>query len=202
MLTRSNDSLPVTAKNEQSSGGAAAADARASLAAPVAPVVTASSGREGVTDTAAKPETDAVATAVNSLRLSGAAPETVLADLDARRVELENRRAALDRREAELQGQFSALNERLAELRGLTNRLSEVRKERDAQHETRMEQLANVYGAMAPAEAAPLIAKMEDGIALGLLERMAGKRMGQVLAVMDKDRAIELTKLLSDTSGR
>jgi flagellar motility protein MotE (MotC chaperone) len=51
---------------------------------------------------------------------------------------------------------------------------------------------------MAPKEAAILIAKLEPEIALSLLERMPGKRMGQILSLMDPARAIELTKGLSD----
>ena len=121
----------------------------------------------------------------------------ILTELDTRRVELERRKGQLDKREAELAAQASALNERMAELKGLVARLSDVRRERDQQADARMEQLANVYGAMDPKEAAPLISRLDVDISIPLLERLPGKRMGQILAMMDRDRAIELTKRLT-----
>ncbi len=121
----------------------------------------------------------------------------VLTQLDARRVELEKRKEALDAREVEIENQGRALAERLAELRSLTDRLSQARVEKDQKYEARLEQLSTVYGSMAPHEAAPLIARLENSIALPLMQRMPGKKMGQILSVMEQERAVELTKLLS-----
>lgn len=121
----------------------------------------------------------------------------LLTALDARRVELEKRKEALDDRETDLRRQEGEIAAKLTELKSLTARISERRKERDHKHEARMEQLANVYGSMAPAEAAPLIAKLDEEIALTLLERMPEKRLGQILSSMGQDRAIELTSRLT-----
>lgn len=126
-----------------------------------------------------------------------ASEKELLTQLDTRRVELEKRREALDKREADIKAQAMALADRLAELRGLTAKLAESRKERDTRYETRLGQLANVYGAMEPSEAAQLVAKLDDSISLELLERMPEKRMGQVLSFMEKERAVELTRMLT-----
>lgn len=126
------------------------------------------------------------------------AEKQVLTELDARRVELERKRQLLDEREADLKQQSAALQERVAELRTLSAQVNQVRKESDTEYESRMEQLASVYVSMAPNEAAPLMAKLDDQIALALLKRMPGKRMGQILSVMDQDRAVLLTKILTD----
>lgn len=134
-------------------------------------------------------------------KVSGSWTETdkqILSELDARRVELEKRREELEKKEQMLGLQAETLASRLAELRGLTSKLKEFRKQKDSLYEARLEQLANVYGSMAPNEAAPLIAKLEDDIGLSLLERMPGKRMGQILSMMPSERAIELTKSLTD----
>ena len=122
----------------------------------------------------------------------------VLTELDARRVDLEKRRQELDRRESEIEAQGQALAERIAELRTLVTKVSQVRKEKDNQYEARLEQLANVYGSMAPNEAAPLVSKLDEETSLALLKRMPGKRMGQILSLMDSERAVHLTQLLSD----
>ena len=122
----------------------------------------------------------------------------LLTALDARRVELERRSNALDKREEDLNNQSKALAERLAELRSLTDRLGERRQEKEHRYEARLEQLANIYDSMAPNEAAPLIAKLDDQTSLSLLQRMSGKRIGQILSAMPQDKAIQLTKQLSD----
>lgn len=135
--------------------------------------------------------------------INGAAPNErqLLLELDARRVELEQRREALDRREADLKSQQQAMAERLAELRTMTAKLSDAHKEKNTQYEARLGQLANVYGAMGPNEAAVLISRLEDNTAIDLLQRMPEKRMGQILSFMDKERAVELTRILTDKSS-
>ena len=122
----------------------------------------------------------------------------LLSELDARRVQLENRRAVLEEQEALLAAKENQLASQVIELRTLVRKLSEQRKEKDHRYEARLEQLANVYGSMAPDQAAPLIGKLDETIALSLLERMPGKRMGQILSMMDDRRAIELTRRLTD----
>lgn len=119
-------------------------------------------------------------------------------DLDARRVELEKRKVQLDEREAQVAEQSRALQERLGELRILTAKLGEARKESENQHEARLEQLAQVYGSMAPNEAAPLIGKLDEEISIALLRRLPGKRMGQILSAMEQDRAVHLTRMLTN----
>ncbi len=126
------------------------------------------------------------------------ADKHLLSGLDDRRVELEKRRSALDDRENELDQQSRIIAERIAELRTLTAKLSESRKEKDHRYEARLEQLARVYSSMAPNEAAGLIAKIDEDIALSLLQRMPGKRMGQILGLMSPDRAVALTKSLTN----
>lgn len=127
------------------------------------------------------------------------AERLVLTQLDQRRVALDKRKVSLDRREEEIEAQSGILAERLAELRALTEKLERDRDVRDKRQLARLEQLASVYGSMAPKEAAPLIARLDTGIALSLLERMPGKRMGQILSLMNQERAIELTKMLTNS---
>jgi flagellar motility protein MotE (MotC chaperone) len=128
---------------------------------------------------------------------SNEAEKQILVELDRRRVELDTRKTQLEKRETELALQSQAVAERIAELRGLVSQVGDLKKERDHVKESRLEQLSSVYGAMAPNEAAPLFQKLDNEISLALLERLPGKRVGQILALMDNDRAIELTKLLS-----
>lgn len=122
----------------------------------------------------------------------------LLLQLDNRRVELEKRKQILDQKEGEIQQQAQLVSEKVAELKSLITKLSTIRKEKDHKYNARMEQLASVYSAMTPQESANLIAKLDNDIGLALLERMPGKRMAQILGVMDQNRALELTKHLTD----
>lgn len=132
---------------------------------------------------------------------SSEAEKAVLMQLDQRRVELERRRVILDEKEKELVHQAKLVSEKVTELKSLTNKLIALRTEKDSKYSARLDQLASVYSVMAPNEASALIAKLDEGVALGLLERMPEKRMAQILGVMEQSRAIELTKLLTNRKG-
>lgn len=123
--------------------------------------------------------------------------QQLLNELDARRSELAKRAQNLDEKEAELKNQSQALAEKLAQLKSLTEKVQQVRTEKDNQYEARLEQLAQVYGSIAPNEAAPLVAKLDEETALALLKRMPSKRIGQILSQMEPQRAVELTKVLT-----
>lgn len=121
----------------------------------------------------------------------------VLTALDGRRVELEDRSKRLDDRQADLEKRDREFATRLTQLRELTERLNIERDKGEKKRSAQLEQLANVYGSMNPPEAAALIEQLDVQIALGLLERMPEKRIGQILALMSPARALSITKMLS-----
>ncbi|MBP9837624.1 MAG: hypothetical protein KBC84_02820 [Proteobacteria bacterium] len=134
---------------------------------------------------------------INQENTHSANERQILLELDNRRVDLDKRAEILNQKEAEIKNQSNSLAERLAELKSLSVKLSQVRVERDNQYEARLEQLSQVYGSMAPNDAAPLFAKLDEDTALMLLKRMPSKRMGQILSVMDSTRAVDLTRILT-----
>lgn len=140
---------------------------------------------------------DVVRGTATGVRGMSDAERELLMQLDARRVELDRRRENLDKHEQELKEQEKLVGEKISELRGLTAKLAEFRKDKERKSSARVDQLTNVYSAMEPKEAADLIGKLDNEIALHLLERLPEKRMGQIFGFMDKGRAVELTKLLS-----
>jgi flagellar motility protein MotE (MotC chaperone) len=125
----------------------------------------------------------------------------ILTQLDARRVALEERSSRLDQRETELQNKDKEFVVKLAQIRELTEKLR-VEREKDQKKDiAQLDQLANIYGAMAPQESARLIEQLDVTIALPLLQRMPEKRMGQILPLMSPERALVITKLLSGQIG-
>jgi flagellar motility protein MotE (MotC chaperone) len=122
----------------------------------------------------------------------------ILTSLDGRRVELEERSNRLDKREGEFVAKERELAIRLTELKDLTEKLKIEREKGDKQRGAQLDQLANVYGSMNPPEAAHLLEQLDIHVALSLVERMPEKRMAQILALMNSQRALELTNLLSN----
>lgn len=122
----------------------------------------------------------------------------LLTSLDTRRSELEERNKRLDEREADLKKRDSEFAIRMAEIRELTDKLKVDRERNDKKRETQLGQLANVYGSMNPQEAATLMEKLDSQIALALITRMPEKRIGQILALMSPDKALTMTKMLSN----
>jgi flagellar motility protein MotE (MotC chaperone) len=121
----------------------------------------------------------------------------LLKALDGRRVELEERSTRLDKREESFAIRERELAVRLTELKDLSERLKLDREKSDNQRNTQLDQLANVYGSMNPPEAAQLLQQLDIQVCLSLIERLPEKRMAQILALMNPERALELTNLLS-----
>jgi flagellar motility protein MotE (MotC chaperone) len=126
----------------------------------------------------------------------------VLTSLDHRRAELEDRSARVEQKEMELNARDRDLAGRLTELRELTERLKIEREKGEKQRNGQLDQLANVYGSMNPPEAAHLLEQLDVQVALSLIERMPEKRIGQILSLMNAQRALELTNLLSTRAAR
>jgi flagellar motility protein MotE (MotC chaperone) len=121
----------------------------------------------------------------------------VLTALDGRRVELEERSNRLEKREDEFSTRERELAIRMTELKELSERLKLDREKGEKQRNVQLDQLANVYGSMNPPEAAHLLEQLDIQVCLSLIERMPEKRMGQILSLMNPQRALELTNLLS-----
>jgi flagellar motility protein MotE (MotC chaperone) len=121
----------------------------------------------------------------------------ILTALDGRRVELEERGARLEKRESEFGVKERELAVRLTELKELSEKLKIEREKGDKQRNTQLDQLSNVYGSMNPPEAAHLLEQLDVQVALSLVERMPEKRMAQILSLMNAQRALELTNLLT-----
>lgn len=121
----------------------------------------------------------------------------VLTALDQRRAELEERSRVLDEKGREFEKRERAFVTRIAQMKELTETLQQDRLKGEQRRNGQLDQLANVYGAMAPNEAAALIEQLDLTIALSLLERMPEKRIGQILALMNKEKALAITRMLS-----
>jgi flagellar motility protein MotE (MotC chaperone) len=131
---------------------------------------------------------------------------------------LERRRRMLDRREAALRGAETHLLELKAELEQILTRFEKTaeaqkrrheaaakaeadrkaREDRDASEHRNVHQsqLAKIYEAMPPEEAAVRLERMPERKAIEVLRLLKGKSAGAILAVIRPERAAHLTEQL------
>jgi flagellar motility protein MotE (MotC chaperone) len=57
--------------------------------------------------------------------------------------------------------------------------------------------VTKIYETMKPDEAGPIFDKLDDATATAILGRMKERQIGAILAAMTRDRAVQLTRLLS-----
>ncbi len=124
----------------------------------------------------------------------------LLQDLDR---QIEQRRRELAREEEALAALNRALDAARANLEQERQRLEGMRTEieadiarRDQLVNQRLAQIARVYGAMKPREAAAALEEMDDDMAVAILERLPGRSVGKIFDLMPKDRVRELTRRL------
>ncbi len=121
----------------------------------------------------------------------------ILTQLDKRRAELENRSEKITERDQDLGRREMEMAARLTELKSLTDELRLKRDQNDRKKSGQLEQLSKVYSSMAPEEAAKLMEQLDITISLSLLQRMPEKRIAQILALMNPERALSLTRMLT-----
>jgi flagellar motility protein MotE (MotC chaperone) len=115
--------------------------------------------------------------------------------------ELRERQASLERRERELAERERAIvelearvDDRLAELAEIQRTVEARIQAWEGQDGDRIKRLARVYGEMPPERAAPLLENLSLDLATSIVSRMKAKDSAKVLAVMDADQALYLSR--------
>lgn len=127
-------------------------------------------------------------------------PNDVTALLDAvgrRQTELDERERTLAARDETLALYDRDVTEKIARLEELARKLKEETRRVRAESDQAAQSLAKVYGAMKPAAAAPLLDELDEATALRILTQMKEKQVGEVLPLMNRARAVVLTRSLA-----
>lgn len=125
------------------------------------------------------------------------AEAALLSDLRQRRTALDRRAAALSARQALLAAAEQRLDQRVAELKALAAKLQEAAKARAARDNAAWTGLVDLYQTMQPRQAAKIFDKLRMKVLLAVIDRMAPRRAGAILAAMQPDRAREVTDRLA-----
>ena len=125
------------------------------------------------------------------------AEAALLSDLRQRRQALDRRAAALSARQALLVAAEQRLDQRVAQLKALAAKLEAGAKARAARDNAAWTGLVDLYQTMQPRQAAKIFDKLRMKVLLAVIDRMAPRRAGAILAAMQPDRAREVTDRLA-----
>lgn len=99
--------------------------------------------------------------------------------------------------EKRIQGLKREIEERIVQLKKLQENIEQILVKQKAVDEERMSRLVKFYEAMEAEEAAPLVNRLEEGVATELFVRMNEKKAGKILAQMDAEKAIKVSERLA-----
>jgi len=118
----------------------------------------------------------------------------LLRDLRLRARELDRREASLEEREGALRRFEEETSETLEELQGVRAEILKLLEEQQEALELRVASLAKVVDGMKAKDAAKMLAGIEEGVALQLLQRIKAKNAGKILGYMPPERAQKLAE--------
>ena len=118
--------------------------------------------------------------------------------IEERRRELAREEQSLAALQRAIQAATTDLVEERKRLETLQGKLQADMQGRQVLVDERLGQIAQVYGAMKPKEAALALEGMEDELAVAILERLPGRSVGKLFDVMPKDRVRQLTLRLEE----
>lgn len=139
-----------------------------------------------------------VATGVSTApRHDRAAPQALVDALDRRARALDEREHALTTRETALQAAEARLGTRLDELEAMRARLDASLAQADAAREARVAALVTMVESNRAGAIAPVVAGLDDTLAVEVLDRMNRQKAGKLLAALPPDRAAALATRLT-----
>lgn len=121
----------------------------------------------------------------------------LLQSLQKRQADLFKREQSVSKREEELEQLKIYLEEKLANVNMLRHEIGELIKEREAFEERRFEHLVKVYEGMKPAEAGPLLERLNKETAAKLFYRMKEQKVSRILGFIKPEIAVQLSEYLA-----
>lgn len=123
--------------------------------------------------------------------------DEIIAELIARRRDLDMRERQLEQREALLLATESQVEQKLDELQILREELRSLLDQQEQEEEARIKSLVKIYEGMKPKEAANVFNTLDMEIMLSIVSRMSERKSAPILAAMDPSKARALTVLLA-----
>ncbi len=142
------------------------------------------------------------AAARESVEDSLAKERKLAASLAEREKQLDGRESAIKEEEKRLQALKGEIIAKIDALKGLEDRLSGMLDTVKAAEDKKLKDLATVFEATPPAQAGPMLEKMDKKLAAGILMNMKSKKAGAIWGHISAQRAAEIAKEITSTPGR
>lgn len=125
----------------------------------------------------------------------------LIASLAEKEKQLDSRESAIKEEEKKLQALKGEIVTKIDTLKGLEGRLSGMLDTVKSAEDKRLRDLATVFEATAPAQAGPMLEKMDKKLAAGIIMNMKSKKAGAVWGHIGAQRAAEIAKEITATPG-
>jgi len=123
----------------------------------------------------------------------------LVASLAEKEKQLESRESAIKEEEKKLQVLKGEIVTKIDTLKGLEDKLSGMLDTVKSAEDKRLRDLATVFEATAPAQAGPMLEKMDKKLAAGIIMNMKSKKAGAIWGHIGAQRAAEIAKEITST---
>ncbi len=130
----------------------------------------------------------------NQQTASGEIDIEILKSIDQKEQDLKKREQALKKQEEELKLLTAEIEKKLSKIKSAQSRIEELVALREDLVDKSIKHLVKVYSSMKPAEAGPLIEKLDRAITIQILSKMKGKDAGKILARVNPSLAAQLSE--------
>lgn len=118
----------------------------------------------------------------------------ILKSFEQKRQDQQKREEALKKREDQLHLLQAEIEQKLNEIKKVQSKIEQMITVREDIVDKSIKHLVKVYSSMKPAEAGPLIEKLDKEITIQILSRMKGKSAGKILARVNPTLAAQLSE--------
>jgi flagellar motility protein MotE (MotC chaperone) len=125
----------------------------------------------------------------------------LLSSLQERERQLALREAALKEEEKRLQGLRHEVSLKIETLKGLEEKLAGLLEHSKAFEDKRYKDLATVYESTPPAQAGPMLEKLDKRTAAGIIMNMKSKKAGAVWGHISPQKAAEITREITQSAN-
>lgn len=119
------------------------------------------------------------------------------ADMESRQAALDRREAAILAKEADLRAVEERLNERMAQLKTIREEIASQLERIEDVEDQRVDENVRRLQSMRPKQGALVVAKMDNDLAVSVLQGMSPGKAGKLLAAMPPGLAADLMQKLS-----
>ena len=125
-----------------------------------------------------------------------------LSKLRERKVELDQRETELAKLEEELQKQKGEIESRIRRLEDVRDQISKLLSERVKVDQDRVQKLVEFYSSMKPQQAATIIEKLDEDLAVEVLGQMKKKSAAEIINLLEAEKARKLSEKFAGYAKR